>query len=131
MPDLLSQLLVFEFGVLVVIPVHDQAFEGVRALCEHDPARQLRQQEPDSILTNAVDAFDIGAVFALVSDENSAAGADDFQFLLSVSMQIPAQLSRDEVHLFHLLGRLGDELIGWELTADEAVVGLDVLNVRV
>ena len=83
-------------------------------------------------MAHAVDAFDVGAVFALVAHEDGAPRANNLQLVsVAVRVEVSAQLSRDEVHFFHLLWRLSDQLAGGEGVALQTIVSLDVFNIWV
>ena len=83
-------------------------------------------------MAHAVDALNIGAVLALIAYEDGAPRADDLQLVsVAVRVEVSAELSRDEVHFFHLLWRLGDQLASGEGAALQTIVSLDVFNIRV
>ena len=131
--NLLSKLLIVQIDVLVVIAMHNQPLEGLKAVRVDDSAGQPGKQEPDTVLTDSVDALDVRAVLALVSHKDGASSANYLELVLvaTVSMQIPAQLACDEVHFFHLLGGLSDQLSRGELAPHQSVVRLDVLDVGI
>ncbi len=71
-------------------------------------------------------------MLAMISHENGAAHVNDLKLvLIAVCVQIARQTLGDKVHLFHLLRRLGDQLLSGEYTSFKTVVGLNVFNIGV
>ena len=109
-----DQLLVNDFLVLVMVAVHDEAFEGIEARGGEDTVLEPWHNEADAILAHPVDALNIGTL-SLVSDKDIDACADNFKLMaITISVQIARQCLANEVDLLHLLRRLRDELFSRE-----------------
>ncbi len=71
-------------------------------------------------------------MFAVVPDEDGAAHINDLKLvLIAISVQIARQTLSDKVHFFHLLRRLGDQLLSGEYASFKTIVGLNVFNIGV
>jgi len=126
-----DECLVGNINVLLMVTMADESLETLRAARVEDAVAQPGEQEADTVLAHAIDALHICAL-ALVSLENLTASADNLELMsFTVSMEVPGERLGNKVHFFHLLRRLCDELLGRERANLEAVVRLDVLDVRI
>ena len=99
--DLSNQGLVRDVRVLIVVSMHYKALKCLRTAClDNSVILQPWKQKPYAILTYPVNAFNIGAIPPMIAHKHDTSHADNLELaLLTVSMQVPRQRLRDEVHL--------------------------------